>query len=106
LIVAADVFVYVSDLAPVAAAAARVLAPGGLFAFTVETHSGEGVVLQQTLRYAHGAAHVRAALAGAGLAVLHLAEASTRTEKGVPVAGLVVVAGASTASASAASPGG
>ena len=67
---------------------------------------GEGVVLQQTLRYAHGAAHVRAALAGAGLAALHLAEASTRTEKGVPVAGLVVVAGASTAPASAASPGG
>jgi predicted TPR repeat methyltransferase len=106
LVLAADVFVYVSDLAPVAAAAARVLAPGGLFAFTVETHSGEGVVLQQTLRYAHGAAHVRAALAGAGLAVRHLAEASTRTEKGVPVSGLVVVAGASTASASAASPGG
>ena len=106
LVAAADVFVYVSDLAPVAAAAAGVLAPGGLFAFTVETHAGEGVVLQQTLRYAHGAAHVRAALAGAGLAVLHLAEASTRTEKGVPVAGLVVVAGASTAPASAASPGG
>ncbi len=106
LIAAADVFVYVSDLAPVAAAAAGVLAPGGLFAFTVETHPGEGVVLQQTLRYAHGAAHVRAALAGAGLAALHLAEASTRTEKGVPVAGLVVVAGASTAPASAVSSGG
>jgi predicted TPR repeat methyltransferase len=41
LIVAADVFVYVSDLAPVAAAAARVLAPGGRVAFTVETHAGE-----------------------------------------------------------------
>jgi predicted TPR repeat methyltransferase len=106
LIVAADVFVYVSDLAPVAAAAARVLAPGGRVAFTVETHAGEGVVLQQTLRYAHGVAHVRAALAGAGLAALHLAETSTRTEKGVPVAGLVVVAGASTASASAVNPGG
>jgi len=93
LIVAADVLVYVSDLAPVAAAVARVLAPGGLFAFTVETHPGEGAVLQPTLRYAHGAAHVRAALAGAGLAALHLAETSTRTEKGAPVAGLVVVAG-------------
>jgi predicted TPR repeat methyltransferase len=104
LLLAADVFVYVGDLAPVAAAAARVLAPGGLFAFTVETHSGAGVVLQQTLRYAHGAAHVRAATESGGLAVLHLAEASTRTEKGVPVAGLVVVAGnsASTASPSAA----
>ena len=106
LIAAADVFVYVSDLAPVATAAAGILAPGGLFAFTVETQAVDGVVLQQTLRYAHGAAHVRAALAGAGLAALHLAEASTRTEKGMPVAGLVVVAGASTAPASAVTAGG
>ena len=52
---------------PIAAAASRVLAPDGLFAFTVETHAGDGVVLQQTLRYAHGAAHVRPAIADAGL---------------------------------------
>ena len=31
------------------------LAPGGLFAFTVESHAGEGVVLGEGLRYAHGA---------------------------------------------------
>jgi predicted TPR repeat methyltransferase len=92
LLLAADVFVYVSDLAPVAAASAQVLADGGLLAFTVETHPGDGVVLQQTLRYAHGAAHVRAAIEGAGLTLVRLAAASTRTEKGVPAAGLVVVA--------------
>ncbi len=92
LIMAADVFVYVSDLAPVAAAAARVLARDGLFAFTVETHGGEGVLLQPTLRYAHSIRHVRDALDGAGLAPLVLQPASPRTEKGVPVNGLVVVA--------------
>jgi SAM-dependent methyltransferase len=43
LVLAADVFVYVNDLGPIVAAVARVLAPGGLFAFTVETHSGDGV---------------------------------------------------------------
>ena len=103
LIIAADVFVYVSDLARVAVAAGRVLAPGGLFAFTVETHPGNGVVLQQTLRYAHGAAHVRDAVAGAGLRLRHLGDASTRMEMGVRVAGLVAVAStASTASPSAA----
>jgi predicted TPR repeat methyltransferase len=100
VIIAADVFVYVSDLAPVIAAAARVLAPNGLFAFTVETHGGDGVVLQQTLRYAHGAAHVRAAIAGAGLSLAHLERASTRTENGVQVAGLVVVASSSAPTAS------
>jgi predicted TPR repeat methyltransferase len=93
LIVAADVFVYLPDLAPVLKAAAGVLAPGGLIVFSVETHDGEGAVLRETLRYAHGAAHVRAALAAAGLKLVSLDFASTRTEKGVPVPGLVGVAG-------------
>jgi predicted TPR repeat methyltransferase len=92
LVSAADVFVYVNDLAPVAAAVARVLAPSGLFAFTVESHAGDGVVLQPTLRYAHGAAHVRGALANAGLDLLLLRPAATRIEQGTPVAGLVAVA--------------
>jgi predicted TPR repeat methyltransferase len=92
LIIAADVFGYVSDLAPAVAAAARVLAPNGLLAFTAETHTGDCAVLQQTLRYAHGAAHVRAAVVNAGLRLAQLEPVSTRTENGNPVAGLVVVA--------------
>ena len=76
------------------------LAPGGLLAFTVETHAGDGATLQQTLRCAHGDGHVRAAIAGAGLGLRHLADASTRTEKGVPVAGLVAVAASSASTAS------
>jgi predicted TPR repeat methyltransferase len=92
LVVAADVLVYIADLAGVAAAVSRVLAPSGLFAFTVETHAGDGVLLRQSLRYAHGAAHVRSAMAGAGLNPLHLAEVSTRTDRGEPVPGLLGVA--------------
>jgi predicted TPR repeat methyltransferase len=92
LVLAADVFVYVNDLAPVTTAAARVLAPGGFLAFTVETHACDGVVMQPTLRYAHAQAHVRAAIADAGLELLRLSHASTRTEKGAAVAGLVMVA--------------
>jgi len=91
LVVAADVFVYCGDLAPIAAAVAGVLAARGLFAFTVETHDGRGVLLRETLRYAHCADHVRDALQRAGLTALTLESASTRTEKGVPVPGLVVV---------------
>jgi len=91
LIVAADVFVYASDLAPITDAATRVLAPGAFFAFTLETHTGEGVVLQPTLRYAHGEAHVRAALADAGLRLVGIDGVSTRTESGVPVPGLLVI---------------
>jgi predicted TPR repeat methyltransferase len=92
LALAADVFVYCSDLAPIAKAAVRVLTSGGLFAFTVETHDGHGVQLQGTLRYAHGVDHVRAAVEATGLEILQLTEASTRTEKGAPVPGLLAVA--------------
>ncbi|MFL6803621.1 MAG: class I SAM-dependent DNA methyltransferase [Xanthobacteraceae bacterium] len=92
LVLAADVFVYCGDLSPIAAATANVLAPGGLFAFTVETHDGAGVRLSETLRYAHSDDHVRAALGSAGLRVLALEAAATRSEKGVPVSGLLAVA--------------
>src|ERR1700760_2661336 len=42
LILAADAVVYLSDLAPLLREAARVLVPGGLLAFTAETHGGDG----------------------------------------------------------------
>ena len=92
LMTAADVFVYVADLAPAMAAAVRVLARGSLLAFTVETHAGAGVRLGATLRYAHSADHVQRTLAGAGLRVIELSAAAPRTEKGVPVDGLLVIA--------------
>jgi len=92
LIVAADVFAYTSWLPSVMAAAARALAPGGLLAFTVETHAGDDAILGAKLRYQHGAAHVRAAVAGAGLTPMSLGEASARQEAGIAVPGLVVVA--------------
>ncbi len=97
LIIAADVFVYVNELAPIIADVARVLALDGAFAFTVETHAGDGVKLLPTLRYAHGETYLRATLRNAGLAVASLAQASVRSEKGVPVDSLIMVAQASTA---------
>ena len=92
LVLAADVFVYVGDLAPIFAGIGKILATGGLLAFTVETHSGDGVKLLPTLRFAHGESHLRELLRARGLAVQHLAKTSVRSEKGVPVDGLVVVA--------------
>jgi predicted TPR repeat methyltransferase len=92
LILAADVMVYVHELASLLRAAVRVLMPGGLLAFTAETHSGDGVVLGAGLRYAHGTGIVGAAIEAAGLTLNQLEAASARTENGVPVPGLVVVA--------------
>jgi predicted TPR repeat methyltransferase len=96
LVLAADVFVYVNDLAPIIAGIAHILAPDGLLAFTVETHAGDGVKLLPTLRYAHGEGYVRGMLGAAGLVPAHLAKAAVRSEKGVPVDSLVVVAQPST----------
>jgi predicted TPR repeat methyltransferase len=92
LILAADAAVYLPDLAPLLREAARVLAPGGLLAFTTETYNGEGVILGEGLRYAHSAAHVRAAIAAAGLTLSRLEDLSARNEDNAPVPGLVAVA--------------
>lgn len=91
IVIAADLFVYIDDLTAVLGAAARVLAPGGLIAFSAETHDGDGVILRDTLRYAHAGSHVRSALGAAGLQLVSLDFAPARSEKGVPVPGLVVV---------------
>ena len=92
LVVAADVFVYLNDLAPVLAAISRVLAPRGVIAFTVETHSAAGVALLPTLRFAHADDYLRNAIAGAGLQLITLEKATIRTEKAQPVTGLVAIA--------------
>jgi len=92
LVLAADAMVYLSDLAPVLREIRRVLTVGGLLAFTLETYGGEGVVIGEGLRYAHGAEYVRKAVSGAGLMLLSLEEASPRTEDNEPVRGLVAVA--------------
>jgi predicted TPR repeat methyltransferase len=92
LVLAADVFVYVADLAPALSGIGRVLTPGALLAFTVETHDGEDVRLAPTLRYAHADGYVRAQLGAAGLKPVRMNETSVRTEKGVPVPSLLVIA--------------
>lgn len=92
LVMAADAFVYVPKLEPLLREATRVLKTQGLLAFTVETHSGEGVILGRGLRYAHGEAYLRAAVADAGLTPCVITVASTRVEANEPVPGFVVTA--------------
>ena len=92
LVIAADVFAYIADFAGVCAAVACVLGEGGLFGLTVETHVGEGAIVGPKMRYAHSADFVRDAIAGAGLTLVELTRASSRTENRVPVPGLLVIA--------------
>ena len=68
------------------------LAPGGLLAFTVETHDGDGVLIGGGLRYSHSESYVRAELDAAGLDLLQCEDLSARNEDHMPAPGLVVVA--------------
>jgi predicted TPR repeat methyltransferase len=92
LVTAADVLVYVGALGDLFRLVAARLAPGGLFAFSVEEAADGDLVLRDSLRYAHGEPYVRHALTEAGLAVIGLERATLRHDRGAPIRGLVVVA--------------
>lgn len=91
LMLAADVFCYVPDLLPVFIEARRVLKAGGLFAFSIQTQEGEGVAIGADSRVHHAPAQIRAWAAAAGLAITREMTASTREDRGVPVAGALFV---------------
>ena len=64
VIVAGDVFIYVGALEELFAAARRILNPGGVIAFSLERHDGEGFVLSAQRRFAHSLTYVKMAAAG------------------------------------------
>lgn len=93
LVTAADVFMYLGALDGIVARVARWLAPGGLFAFSVERHHGpEDFALRPSRRYAHSEGYVRRLLGDAGLAIASFETATIRIDRGEPVEGLIVVA--------------
>jgi predicted TPR repeat methyltransferase len=91
LIIAADVLVYLGNLVPLLTAARAALRPAGAFAATVEAADAPEPTLKPTRRFGHSPAYLRHAAAAAGLAVALLEPAATRTERGEPVAGHVMV---------------
>lgn len=91
LIVAADVLVYLGDLAAVLGAACRRAAPNGLCAFTVQAKDAEGYALGADMRFAHSEAYLRAQAVAMGWRVETLNPAVTRQDAGRDVPGYVVV---------------
>jgi predicted TPR repeat methyltransferase len=91
VVVACDVFIYLGNLAPAFDAVSRVLAPGGLFAFTVEEgHADAGYDLLPTLRYAHSERYLRELAQGHALRVARCARAPLREGHGEAITGLVM----------------
>ncbi|HMA52234.1 MAG TPA: tetratricopeptide repeat protein [Magnetospirillaceae bacterium] len=89
LVIAADVLIYLGDLAPVLQTVRKVLRSGGHFAFTVERGEGDGYTLRPTGRFAHAESYLRRIAADHGFAVTLLDSTVTRREAGAPVPGLL-----------------
>jgi predicted TPR repeat methyltransferase len=96
LVVSSDTLCYFGALDAVLAAAARALKSSGTLVFTVERSLDEPGAppfhLHPHGRYSHAEDYVRAALAGAGLALLEVRRVTLRQEANHPVAGLLVAA--------------
>lgn len=92
LVVAADVFIYVGDLAPVFAAVHAATRPGALFCFSVEPADPQGpdVRLLPSLRYAHAEPHLRRLAAAHGYTLAGLLRQPLRHDQRRPVDGLYV----------------
>lgn len=94
LVSAADVLMYLGSLETVFPLVAALLAPHGLFAFSVEDAGQEanekgGFVLRDSLRYAHSEAHVRLLLAHDRFELLQLERTVIRMDAGKPVNGIL-----------------
>jgi predicted TPR repeat methyltransferase len=96
LVVATDVFIYVGALESVFAAVRPVLAPAGLFCFSVElaphgpADGPRDVVLQPSLRYAHGLPYLLRLARAHGLTVVHQVRQPVRRDQHEAIDGLFV----------------
>ena len=84
-------FIYLGNLAPVFDAVARVLAKGGLFAFTVEAGDADaGYDLLPTLRYAHSEGYLRGLAQACALRVARCERAPLREGHDEAILGLAM----------------
>jgi predicted TPR repeat methyltransferase len=102
VIVAADVFIYVGDLAGVVREAARLLRADGILCVSVEalvaakadaggSEENDGYRLQASGRYAHSADYLRTLARASGFGDVHLSPTEIRLERGNPVSGWLAI---------------
>ncbi|APG83326.1 class I SAM-dependent DNA methyltransferase [Sinorhizobium americanum] len=93
LVSAADVLMYLGNLESAFAVAERLLAPGGLFAFSVEDSADErDFLLRPSLRYAHSEAHVVSLCAAFRLSMIAVERTVIRMDAGLPIDGILFLA--------------
>jgi predicted TPR repeat methyltransferase len=91
LVVAADVLVYIGDLAPLFRQVHGALRGAGWFACSVEAHAGDGYVLQPSSRYAHALGYIEAVAAKSSMRVHAALPAVLRRDHGEAVHGHVLL---------------
>jgi predicted TPR repeat methyltransferase len=87
LILAADTFVYVGDLAPAFRGAHRRLKPGGFLLATFEKKDDSGYELGPKRRYRHSEDYLRQEAARSGFDIMGLLHCTPRTDAQKPVEG-------------------
>ncbi len=91
LVSAADVLMYLGRLETAFSLVGKIMAPAGLFAFSVEDAgpTGAGFTLLPSLRYAHTERYVRDQLDQVGFRVIECQRTHIRTDGGKPVSGIL-----------------
>jgi predicted TPR repeat methyltransferase len=91
MIIAADVLVYLGDLAKVFGQARDRISAQGLWAFTIERNDSGDYALGPKRRYRHSEAYLRRLAAAHGFEIVSLIECVTRHEAGIPVPSVAAV---------------
>jgi predicted TPR repeat methyltransferase len=87
LIVSTDVFIYVGEITTLFATLAQRLAPGGILAFSIELHDGEGIAIRSSGRFSHSPSYIHALAASSGLSVVAEKPHAIRLERETPIPG-------------------
>ena len=82
LFIAADVFTYIGDLAPLFGGLVERAQPDARLLFSTERHLGDGYILHQSGRYGHAAAYINTLARMHGLEVMQHTQTELRKDKG------------------------
>ena len=95
LITAADVFCYLGDLQPALDQASRLLPASGVLAFSVELmllpQASSRFRLRDSLRYDHSEHYLADTARAAGLELTRMEQQTLRTDRGLPIVGVVAI---------------
>ncbi|RLC23963.1 MAG: hypothetical protein DRH56_07065 [Deltaproteobacteria bacterium] len=94
LVIAADVLVYIGDLAPVFQSVRSCLNRDGYLVFSTEKTDREGYVLRDTGRYAHSREYIESLAERSGFSLLACRTANIRKDREAWIEGNLFVLGA------------